>query len=298
MCVTVIARRSSRHEVEHEQMMHHPSGGVSSLVTMRGACTVFTTMMERQQVLLAARADQRLTAAQYPDEEDEEELLQEEQRILAPTRDHLQLLRSRYASPVIVLNLMTQHRPIHTSTKMEHKQCRLLAAAVDHLNSRLGSSSSSANAAEEEKLTYVSYDVADHQQQNHSIAQDLNTIAGTLVRGTGLFSHTPARVFRQEGIVRMNCFDCVSSSNTAQWVIGLNAARHQLKRIGKLDTPKGNELFVRLRLALDSLYTQLGTRMVPTRNSQPHTRPLFHDADLLCVPSSFFRPSNRLRSLA
>ena len=45
------------------------------------------------------------------------------------------------------------------------------------------------------------------------------------------------RLTLQCGIVRVNCVDCLDRTNTAQFVLGLNAFRHQLHALGVIGAP-------------------------------------------------------------
>lgn len=42
---------------------------------------------------------------------------------------------------------------------------------------------------------------------------------------------------KQQGILRVNCVDCLDRTNTAQFMLGLCALRHQLHALGLLEKP-------------------------------------------------------------
>ena len=105
----------------------------------------------------------------------------------------------------------------------------------------------------------------------------------------------------QRGIMRVNCVDCLDRTNTAQFMLGLCALRHQLYALGVLESPSqlnfdcdAFHLLAELyedqgdTLALQYGGSQLVNRIQTYRKSSPWTT---HSRDILNTVARYYSNS-------
>ncbi|KAI8812473.1 polyphosphoinositide phosphatase [Cladochytrium replicatum] len=156
---------------------------------------------------------------------------------------HFNDMFRRYGTPIIVLNLIKTHE----KTPRESNLAPDFAQSIEYLNQFL---------PEDKKIRYVAWDMS---RASKSADQDvigwLEDFADDVLETTGFFHSGPEpfinalrrardsaevnRILgrRQNGVVRVNCIDCLDRTNAAQFVIGKRALGEQLYAIGVLSHP-------------------------------------------------------------
>ena len=105
----------------------------------------------------------------------------------------------------------------------------------------------------------------------------------------------------QTGLIRTNCVDCLDRTNTAQFMIGLNAMRQQLYALGVLEAPGQLEMDSAAFHLMEELYedhgdtlalqyggSQLVNRIQTYRKSSPWTT---HTRDILNTVARYYSNS-------
>ncbi|VVC42223.1 Hypothetical protein CINCED_3A001710 [Cinara cedri] len=150
---------------------------------------------------------------------------------------HFNNLYKRYGSPTVIINLVKKReRKVHESQLSDH-----LASAVKYLNKFLPPC---------HHIQYIHFDMARmNKSKNVNVMRRLDEIARMAIFKTGMYIDCPRIVQRptfgqfkngiihQNGIIRVNCVDCLDRTNTAQFAIGKCALAYQLYYLGLLNTP-------------------------------------------------------------
>lgn len=284
--VTIIARRSRKYcgtrflkrglnlegdvanEVETEQIVHDASvsdfsqGYYTSFVQVRGSLPDrwsqdVTKIVAKPQII-----------QDYVDPYHE------------ATAKHFNDLLARYGSPLVVLNLMKKkEKKPHESILND-----MLDMSIKYLNQFL---------PQQHIIRMIAFDMARcNKSKKRNVMQRLEKIGFNIVRVTGIFQswrsarktnydntytlHLRQRTFTrkpsssriggyrlrngqclQNGVVRVNCVDCLDRTNTAQFVLGKVALAFQLQALGVLIEPQLNYDTDAIRL-LEQLYEDHG----------------------------------------
>ncbi|KAG9290856.1 hypothetical protein G9A89_011005 [Geosiphon pyriformis] len=155
---------------------------------------------------------------------------------------HFDNMFKRYGAPIIVLNLIK----IKEKNPRESKLGGEFAECVEYLGQFLPSGS----------ITYTAWDMSKARKSDEDVIDFLDNFAEQFVAATGFFHSGPEpyinalkrkesegkpqirrKKFRQNGVVRTNCIDCVDRTNAAQMIIGKVALGHQLYALGVIDHP-------------------------------------------------------------
>ncbi|XP_004348141.1 sac domain-containing inositol phosphatase 3 [Capsaspora owczarzaki ATCC 30864] len=255
--VTLIARRS-RHfagtrflkrganehgmvanDVESEQItfdtttLAHDSGKFTSFVQMRGSIPLFWSQdnsgMIPKPPITIDRADPFCSAAAL----------------------HFDSLFKRYGTPVVVLNLVKrkEKKPRESILHKEFGDC------IQYLNQFLPN---------KHKIVYKAWDMAKHAKSKKSqqnVIERLEVIASHIINTTGFFHAGPqlhcnamkpdlccvagGRPYHekfigrlQQGVVRVNCIDCLDRTNAVEFMMGKSALARQLYALGVIKKPK------------------------------------------------------------
>mmetsp|Transcript_3378 Transcript_3378/g.8350 ORF Transcript_3378/g.8350 Transcript_3378/m.8350 type:complete len:1071 (+) Transcript_3378:2-3214(+) len=163
---------------------------------------------------------------------------------------HFDEVIQKYGFPLIVLNLVKKKE----KRKREAILSEEFTASIDYLNQFLSDS---------EKIDHTPWDMhRTAKSKDGNVLQTLSEIGKRAMMRTGFFhagpelycnrlrgddsapliggigyddTDTPGR--NQQGIVRVNCVDCLDRTNTAQFMFGLNALGNQLYALGILEDP-------------------------------------------------------------
>jgi hypothetical protein len=125
---------------------------------------------------------------------------------------HLDNLRVRYGSPLIAMNLMrSTHACVNNEDIISALYHDVIASYNDNNNN---------DTNDNRQVTFINYDIVHHRyvsccsflpseskihtdiidlynsDEGHNITEDINTIASSAVRSTGLFSMTPRAAFK------------------------------------------------------------------------------------------------------
>lgn len=177
-----------------------------------------------------------------------------------PTAKHFNDLLRRYGTPVVVLNLMKQEEKKPHETILNG----MLSNSISYLNQFL---------PQQHMIRLIAFDMARcNKSKSENVMQRLGKIGFNIVRVTGIFQswrsarksnydntytlHLRQRTFNrkpsssriggyrlrngqcvQNGVVRVNCVDCLDRTNTAQFVLGKVALAFQLQALGVLIEP-------------------------------------------------------------
>lgn len=183
-------------------------------------------------------------------------VLQRADPLYRATRRHYDDLEARYGQPVVSLSLIKSHERRERELLLQ----REFAAAVAHLNS-------CAAELSRERLLLLHWDMAQYaRRRERDVVSALMPVAAAAVDRTRLFTRgarrrppppgalaiaegdlaprppsTPriisATDWRQRGVLRTNCIDCLDRTNVAQFVLGVAALRVQLWAVGVTDLP-------------------------------------------------------------
>ncbi|KAJ8026494.1 Polyphosphoinositide phosphatase [Holothuria leucospilota] len=150
---------------------------------------------------------------------------------------HFNQLMKTYGSPIIVINLVKKHEKRPRESKLTDE----LFGAVQYLNQFL---------PPEHSIRYKHVDMARYNKSPKlDVIAKLENVGEAVVEQTGLFLFGPVLdpsklkksrefsteervIYKQTGVVRTNCVDCLDRTNTAQFVIGKQALGHQLFALG------------------------------------------------------------------
>ncbi|XP_025420076.1 polyphosphoinositide phosphatase isoform X2 [Sipha flava] len=150
---------------------------------------------------------------------------------------HFNNIYKRYGSPAVIINLVKKReKKVHESQLSDH-----LLSAVKYLNKFL---------PPYHQIQYIHFDMARmNKSKNVNVMRRLDEIARMAIYKTGMYINSPRiiekptfgqnknGVILQNGIIRVNCVDCLDRTNTAQFVIGKCALAYQLYYLGLLDKP-------------------------------------------------------------
>ncbi|EEB07206.1 inositol polyphosphate phosphatase [Schizosaccharomyces japonicus yFS275] len=140
---------------------------------------------------------------------------------------HFDRLLGQYGSPCIVLNLIKAKEKIRREGILLDEYER----AIAYLNQFL---------PEDKKIQYLAWDMSNAVKRNQPVIKVLERMADYIIKQTKFFSTAtsfePASF--QEGIVRVNCIDCLDRTNAAQFIIGKTVFGHQLYKLGVISSPK------------------------------------------------------------
>ncbi|CAG8528223.1 3949_t:CDS:10 [Paraglomus brasilianum] len=155
---------------------------------------------------------------------------------------HFDNMFKRYGAPIIVLNLIKMKE----KTPRESILGDEFAATIEYLNQFLPPNC----------LKYVAWDMSKAKKSDEDVVRALEKFNEEFIADTGFFHSGPEpsinvlrreekegkpqtrrRHFRQNGVIRTNCIDCLDRTNAAQLIIGKCALAHQLYALGIIDTP-------------------------------------------------------------
>ena len=122
------------------------------------------------------------------------------------TGEHFKGLIGRYGSPIIAFNLVKKHSPGESDLGFEYKM------AIEYLNQFL-----------DEKIDWRWTDIA-KLRKSGQFGDDFNDECRQVARHVGISSSKK----KQNGVVRVNCVDCLDRTNLTQVNIGLVALQDQL----------------------------------------------------------------------
>eukprot|EP00730_Choanoeca_flexa_P001128 TRINITY_DN10490_c0_g1_i2.p1 TRINITY_DN10490_c0_g1~~TRINITY_DN10490_c0_g1_i2.p1 ORF type:complete len:1124 (+),score=253.03 TRINITY_DN10490_c0_g1_i2:76-3447(+) len=250
--VTLIARRS-RHfagtrflkrgcdvrgncanHVESEQIVHdaaqasHRNIAITSFVQMRGSVPVFwqqdNSGMRAKPPISMAKADPYYSSAAL----------------------HFEKMLQKFGPPLVIFDLVKRKE----KKPRESILLQGMTSAIDYLNRFIEDA--------DERILHDAWDMARQNKSKEPVVlKKLDEYANGYLKRLGIFAaqkrsyllgqedeeDTPLREHagrNQSGIVRVNCVDCLDRTNTAQFMIGLCALRHQLYELGILeDTDAG-----------------------------------------------------------
>ncbi|XP_033099185.1 polyphosphoinositide phosphatase-like [Anneissia japonica] len=152
---------------------------------------------------------------------------------------HFNEVLSRYGAPVIVLNLVKKREKRIREGILSSE----LLAAISYLNQFL---------PPKHTIEYVAVDMARlTKSPKHDVIETLHQACNSAISRIGFFAcgyginsaitghqHTNYEnlsIYKQTGVLRTNCVDCLDRTNTAQFVAGKIALSHQLYCLGVLD---------------------------------------------------------------
>ncbi|XP_072036306.1 LOW QUALITY PROTEIN: polyphosphoinositide phosphatase-like [Amphiura filiformis] len=180
---------------------------------------------------------------------------------------HFNNVLARFGSPIVILNLVkTRER-----RKREAFLTGELITAIKYLNQFL---------PPKHEMKYIGLDMARYTKSAKlNVITKLDSIAANTVKQTGIFlsgaciqpslpikegtrfdgpeDNKSAFHYKQTGVVRTNCVDCLDRTNTAQFVVGKYALAHQLYCIGVIDKPNVEFDTDTIRM-LEDLYEDMG----------------------------------------
>ncbi|WVQ79290.1 hypothetical protein IAT38_001387 [Cryptococcus sp. DSM 104549] len=153
-----------------------------------------------------------------------------------PAAKHFDDLLGRYGAPIYILNLIKSRESVPRESKLleEYGQC------VRYLNQFL---------PKDKKMEYIAWDMSlaakSGQQDVIGVLEDIceeslqatNFFHGGAGRNAVGSGPQRDRPLLQNGILRVNCVDCLDRTNAAQFAIAKRAFGHQLYALGLLGTP-------------------------------------------------------------
>ncbi|EDQ91384.1 uncharacterized protein MONBRDRAFT_15000, partial [Monosiga brevicollis MX1] len=243
--VTLIARRSRHYagtrflkrgcdnaghcanHVESEQIVHdaseisHRRAFITSYIQMRGSVPVHWEQdhagMKAKPPISIARADPFASAAAM----------------------HFERLFHKFGAPIIAFDLVKkkERRP------RESILLNAYTAALGYLNKFL---------PKESAIQHVSWDMAKSNKSREPVVlRILDQYAQHFLKQQGIFTsrqrlslvaEADAGLDSGHGVVRVNCVDCLDRTNTAQFMIGLCALRHQLFELGVIADTQASQI--------------------------------------------------------
>ncbi|KOS13924.1 polyphosphoinositide phosphatase [Malassezia pachydermatis] len=160
-----------------------------------------------------------------------------------PAALHFNELFHAYGTPVIVLNLIKgkERQPRESKLRDAYDEC------VKQLNQFLPKNQDGKNR----QIQYLAWDMSRaSKSRNADVIGFLEQLAETTLQETHFFHSGPVPIpFRdsalahtspllmQNGVVRVNCVDCLDRTNAAQFVLGKAALAYQLHALGLLQHP-------------------------------------------------------------
>lgn len=158
----------------------------------------------------------------------------------APATRHFNELFHSYGTPVIVLNLVKgkERQPRESKLLKAYNEC------IQQLNQFLPAN----DAGKDRRIRYMAWDMSRaSKSRTDNVIDFLERLSEDTLRSTQFFHSGPlpssmqqndsspsAPILLQEGIVRLNCVDCLDRTNAAQFVLGKAAFAHQLHALGLL----------------------------------------------------------------
>lgn len=239
LLVTIISRRSQKYagtrflkrggnnegfvanEVETEQIVHNASissfekGYFTSFVFCRGSIPLFWSQDPKQVPKPPINID-----------------------IVDPfatvAAKHFKQLIQRFGAPIIVLNLVKMQKKAQESILAEEYR-----KSLEYLRQFL---------PKDDYIEYICFDMAKlNKTDKGNVMNKLYTIAENCVNKTRFFRNfethelnsqykNEKKLMLQNGVVRVNCVDCLDRTNTAMYVIGKCALTHQLYALGLISS--------------------------------------------------------------
>ena len=157
---------------------------------------------------------------------------------------HFHDLFSAYGTPVIVLNLIKSKE----RQPRESKLLKVYTECIEQLNQFLPVDQD----GQDHRIRHIAWDMSRASKSRHeNVIAFLEQLAEETLQATDFFHSGPLpETFRrmehpknepillQQGIVRVNCVDCLDRTNAAQFVLGKAAFAHQLHALGLLKRPE------------------------------------------------------------
>ncbi|CAG8498388.1 1127_t:CDS:10 [Acaulospora colombiana] len=156
---------------------------------------------------------------------------------------HYDNMFKRYGAPIIVLNLI--------KTKEKNPRESILGDEFEETMKYL------TQFLPENCLRYQAWDMSKARKSDDDVMELMEGFAEEYLAATGFFHSGPEAFinvlrkeetqgkpqtrrmsFRQNGVVRTNCIDCLDRTNAAQLIIGKCALGHQLYALGIIDEPR------------------------------------------------------------
>ena len=140
---------------------------------------------------------------------------------------HFADLFQRYGAPIIIINLLrVTDKNKENNLSFEYQNC------VEHLNEQI---------AEEYKLQYNSFDIKNEIKKSKKNYEQkfYNTYKDRISRTsvfTAIAKNDKIECNLQNGIIRMNCVDCIDRTNEGQLLISHLALEYQLNKLGIVDS--------------------------------------------------------------
>ncbi|KAL4209592.1 SacI homology domain-containing protein, partial [Rhizopus microsporus] len=145
---------------------------------------------------------------------------------------HFENLFQRYGAPCIVLNLIKQKE----KTKRESILGKEFAEAIAYLNQFL---------PKDKQIRYIAWDMSRaSKSHDQDVIGYLEKIAEEVMQSTSFFrsgintDYKEKKIYRQNGVLRTNCIDCLDRTNAAQFLMGKCALGYQLYALGVIASPK------------------------------------------------------------
>ena len=183
---------------------------------------------------------------------------------------HFDHVVRKYGGPVILLDLVKKKEKKPREGILSNE----LAVSLAYLNQFLTPQHTLRHAAWDMKRTAKSAD--------GNVLKRLDLIAANSIKETGFFHAGPElhcnkmrpgssgsavggiqyqpgkRGRNQCGIMRVNCVDCLDRTNTAGFMLGLGALKHQLYALGALEDPSQLEFDCPAFHIMEEIYEDLG----------------------------------------
>lgn len=158
----------------------------------------------------------------------------------APAARHFNELFHSYGTPVIVLNLVKgkERQPRESKLLKAYNEC------IQQLNQFLPPD----DAGKDRRIRYLAWDMSRaSKSRTDNVIDFLERLSEDTLRSTRFFHSGPLPsslqrtdgspshpILLQNGVVRLNCVDCLDRTNAAQFVLGKAAFAHQLHALGLL----------------------------------------------------------------
>lgn len=158
----------------------------------------------------------------------------------APATRHFNELFHSYGTPVIVLNLVKgkERQPRESKLLQAYNEC------IQQLNQFLPAN----DGGRDRRIRYLAWDMSRaSKSRTDNVIDFLERLSEDTIRSTRFFHSGPLPssmqrtngspshpILLQNGIVRLNCVDCLDRTNAAQFVLGKAAFAHQLHALGLL----------------------------------------------------------------
>lgn len=157
----------------------------------------------------------------------------------APATRHFHELFHSYGTPVIVLNLVKgkERQPRESKLLRAYNEC------IQQLNQFLPSN----DGGKDRRIRYLAWDMSQaSKSRTDNVIEFLEQLSTDTLRETRFFHSGPLppgmqstpptcpSILLQQGVVRLNCVDCLDRTNAAQFVLGKAAFAQQLHALGLL----------------------------------------------------------------